>query len=111
MVEHAKRLAELMKKRGWNQVMVSKRSGLSQVQVSHILSGRRFRLRMETVEKLAAAFGLTVDQYMGKSEKKEPDPLTQQFAKMLEGIPENDPILKVIEDIILGEKARRKTKS
>lgn len=112
MVVHAEKLASLMKKRGWNQVTISKKSGVSQQQISNILSGRRYKIRMETVEKLARAFGMTVDQYMGlpgKPEPEKPDALTQKFIRMLKQVPAGSPILKILEDIIDGQLAQKKT--
>lgn len=70
-----KRLAELMKSKGWNQVELSKKSGVPQARISKILNGKINEKNMasQTLSKLAKAFNITTDELLG-SKKKRPDP-------------------------------------
>lgn len=58
-------IQDQMDARGWNQAELSRRSGLSSQQISKLLNDERDRLsgmpRIDTVEGLARAFGITPD--------------------------------------------------
>lgn len=113
MVEHANRVAELLKKRGWNQVILAKKTGLTQSQISMILSGRRLKIRLDTVEKIAKGFNMTLDEYMGISVRVEPeklDALAKKLNNAIKDIPKDDPVLRAIEDIIDGYLMRRRVR-
>ena len=54
-----------MKKMGWNQVQLAKKSGLTQGQIGNILNLRRTEIRLSTVDKLAKAFNMSIDEFLG----------------------------------------------
>ena len=115
MFDHGKRIAELLKKYGWNQVYLAKRCNISQQTLSNIINGRRQKIRMETGQKIAAAFRMSLDEYLGKEEKtqekNEPNsPLVVKFIKLIESVPDNDELLLIIEDIIDRRLEKRLTK-
>ena len=103
MFDHAGRIAELLKKYGWNQVELAKKTGISQQQISKILAAKHTQLKLETVEKIAKAFRMSVDEYLGKKPEKKPEklhPLTIRLQKLLDKIPDDESLITIIESII-----------
>lgn len=64
-VNIAKRLRWHLKAKGWSQVALASRAGLSSHHVWKLLQGDRPRIEAETVCKLAKALGVTTDDLLG----------------------------------------------
>lgn len=60
------RLKQLRLKAGLTQEAFSELSGIAYKYYQHLESGRMSNLRLRTVDKIAAAYGLTLDQFFGK---------------------------------------------
>ena len=61
------RIRVLRADRGHSHAELSERAGLSRQYLSELENGKRPRPRTETLEKLAAALGVTVDTLLGKA--------------------------------------------
>lgn len=69
--------------RGWTQVDLAKRSGVSQNHVSAIETGKLANPRADTSEKLARAFGVTIDELYQdtRNERKEAEAPEERMAR------------------------------
>ncbi len=66
----AERLQEAVEEKGWNQKVLSQRSGLNYSQVGKLLRGERTRVEAETVRKLARALEVTSDYLLGLDDEE-----------------------------------------
>ena len=64
------RLARLRQMRGWSQVQLARRAGLTAHGISQIESGRRdgWGIELETAWRLAWALGTSIDMLVGMPE-------------------------------------------
>jgi transcriptional regulator with XRE-family HTH domain len=60
------RLRQLRKKAGWSQQKLAERAGLSYNVITKIEQGVAKRPTIQTVIKLADAFGLSLDELVGR---------------------------------------------
>jgi transcriptional regulator with XRE-family HTH domain len=58
--------------RGWTQEELAKESGVSATTISHIESGAIERPRMNTVRRLARAFGTSTEAFLRSAELATP---------------------------------------
>lgn len=66
-----KRLRTAMNDKGWNQKVLSERSGVHYQQIYKLLSGERPDPRFSTVKRLADALGITTDYFAEPDEDEE----------------------------------------
>jgi len=66
-----RKVLELMAKKGMKQIDLAKKAGIDQSRLSQIIRGVNKQPRMATLEKLADALGVSVDELLGK---KQPEP-------------------------------------
>lgn len=64
-----KRLKELRKKAGWSQQKLAEKAGLSYNTVTKIEQGAATMPTIQTIIKIADAFGISIDELVGR--KKE----------------------------------------
>jgi len=62
----AKRLKELRKKAGWSQQKLAEKAGLSYNAITKIEQGTAKRPTIQTMIKLADAFGVSLDEVVGR---------------------------------------------
>src|SRR6476661_4502884 len=62
------RIRELRRARGWNQTDLAARAGLRQGTIANLETGARDNPTQETLDKLAAAFGISVDTLLGRND-------------------------------------------
>ena len=62
----AKRLKELRKKAGWSQQKLAEKAGLSYNAITKIEQGTAKRPTIQTIIKLADAFGVSLDEVVGR---------------------------------------------
>lgn len=102
-----------MRRYYYNQHDVSERADLSRAMISHILTGRRKQLSFEVVRKLAAAFRMTIDEYLGVKgipgviPPERLDPHVLKFDRLLKALPEDDSLRKLLTQIIDQELKKR----
>lgn len=60
----ANKIEKLMVERGWNQVDLANKSGIHQGTISNILNEKTTKVQIPNLQKLANAFGITVDELM-----------------------------------------------
>jgi len=85
------KIKELMKLRGWNQVETAKKSGLTPSQISAILSNRvnSDNITTKNADKLATAFGITIDELLGRKAKKKSELNLDHIDPSIRGIVED----------------------
>jgi len=86
MSEMYERIEKLCKERGINVTVMCRESGASRGALSDLKFGRKQNLSVETLTKLAAYFGVSVDFLVGQTEQKNPVPT--------EGTPVSDEDIK-----------------
>lgn len=64
MAEIGERLRELRRERGWTQQDLADRSGIKRTYIALLESSRRRSIGARNALKLAAAFGITVDELL-----------------------------------------------
>ncbi|MDP2924048.1 MAG: helix-turn-helix transcriptional regulator [Candidatus Omnitrophota bacterium] len=62
----AKRLKELRKKSGWSQQRLAEKAGLSYNTITKIEQGAATKPTIQTMIKIADAFGITLDELVGR---------------------------------------------
>ena len=62
----AKRLKELRKKTGWSQQKLAEKSGLSYNTITKIEQGAATKPTIQTMIKIADAFGISLDELVGR---------------------------------------------
>jgi transcriptional regulator with XRE-family HTH domain len=65
----AKRLKELRKKSGWSQQKLAEKAGLSYNTITKIEQGVATMPTIQTMIKIADAFGITLDELVGRNKK------------------------------------------
>lgn len=65
----AKRLKELRKKSGWSQQKLAEHSGLSYNTITKIEQGAATMPTIQTMIKIADAFGVTLDELVGRNRR------------------------------------------
>lgn len=65
----AKRLKELRKKAGWTQQKLAERAGLSYNTITKIEQGAATKPIIQTIIKIADAFGVSLDELIGRGRK------------------------------------------
>lgn len=65
----AKRLKQLRKKTGWSQQKLAEKAGLSYNVITKIEQGVAKKPTIQTMIKLADAFGITLDELVGRDKK------------------------------------------
>jgi transcriptional regulator with XRE-family HTH domain len=65
----AKRLKELRKKAGWSQQKLAEKAGLSYNTITKIEQGVATMPTIQTMIKIADAFGITLDELVGRNKK------------------------------------------
>ena len=84
------RIDQLCKERGINITTMCKESGASRGSLTDLKSGRKQGLSVDTLTKIAAYFGVSVDYLTGQENNKKPPVLTKKdrrdIAKSLEEI-------------------------
>lgn len=65
----AKRLKELRKKSGWSQQKLAEKSGLSYNTITKIEQGAATLLTIQTIIKIADAFGISIDELIARKIK------------------------------------------
>ena len=63
----AKKLKELRKKAGWSQQKLAEKAGLSYNTITKIEQGAATMPTIQTVVKMADAFGVSVDELLGRT--------------------------------------------
>ena len=63
----AKTLKELRKKAGWSQQKLAEKAGLSYNTITKIEQGAATMPTIQTVVKIADAFGVSVDELLGRT--------------------------------------------
>ena len=63
----AKKLKELRKKAGWSQQKLAEKAGLSYNTITKIEQGAATMPTIQTVVKIADAFGVSVDELLGRT--------------------------------------------
>ncbi len=66
----ATRLREAMQDKGWNQKVLSERSGIHHQQIHKLLRGERTNPQVSTVLDLARALEVSVDYLLGRTKSK-----------------------------------------
>lgn len=102
-------LAELMRKRGYDQVLLSKISGVPRTTITRILSGRA-NPTLKTLAKISAAFGITVSELRGEApvETKPESPIEIKFRELIYSLSPDDPLLDTLEALIDHELRKAK---
>lgn len=62
----AKRLKELRKKFGWSQQKLAEKAGLSYNTITKIEQGAATKPTIQTMIKIADAFGIGIDELLGR---------------------------------------------
>ena len=62
----AKRIKELRKKAGWSQQKLAEKAGLSYNAITKIEQGAAKQPTIQTIVKLADAFGVSLDEVVGR---------------------------------------------
>jgi len=62
----AKRLKELRKKSGWSQQKLAEKAGLSYNTITKIEQGAATKPTIQTMIKVADAFGISLDELVGR---------------------------------------------
>ncbi len=65
----AKRLKELRKKAGWSQQKLAEKAGLSYNTITKIEQGAATKPTIQTMIKIADAFGISIDELVGRISK------------------------------------------
>jgi transcriptional regulator with XRE-family HTH domain len=65
----AKRLKDLRKKAGWSQQKLAEKAGLSYNAITKIEQSAAKRPTIQTMIKIADAFGISLDALVGRKEK------------------------------------------
>jgi len=65
----AKRLKELRKKSGWSQQKLAEQAGLSYNTITKIEQGAATMPTIQTIIKIADAFGVTLDELVGRNRR------------------------------------------
>ena len=65
----AKRIKELRKKSGWSQQKLAEKAGVSYNTVAKIEQGAATMPTIQTMIKIADAFGITLDELVGRNKK------------------------------------------
>ena len=65
----AKRLKELRKKAGWSQQKLAEKAGLSYNTITKIEQSVATMPTIQTMIKIADAFGITLDELVGRNKK------------------------------------------
>ena len=93
-------LIRLRQQKGWTQEYLAKEASLSSMAVIQIETGRRERPRMDTLQKLAKALGVSIDELSGQSAPPTKDPVSRADLKLLiEGEAETLPI-RLLEPLL-----------
>lgn len=79
----AKRVLDLRAARKWNQIQLAKRAGVSQSTVSRVESGESAAADLDTIGKLAEAFGVSPWQLLSEDEVRT---LSSADAAILEAV-------------------------
>ena len=83
----ANKIEKLMAERGWNQVDLANKSGIHQGTISNILNEKTTKVQIPNLQKLANAFGITVDELM---ERPIPKPkIDPDIQRILDEMPED----------------------
>ena len=67
----AKRIKELRKKAGWSQQKLAEKAGLSYNAIAKIEQGAAKQPTIQTMIKIADAFGISLDELVGRKGKQE----------------------------------------
>ena len=67
----AKRLKELRKEKGWSQQKLAEKTDLSFNAVTKIEQGLAKHPTLKTLIKLADAFGISIDELVGRNKQKQ----------------------------------------
>ena len=59
-------LADMLRKSGWSQADVARKSGVAASQISAYLTGKKRKPELETLWKLADGFNVTIDELVGR---------------------------------------------
>jgi transcriptional regulator with XRE-family HTH domain len=65
-----KRLKELRKKSGWSQQKLAERAGLSYNTITKIEQGAATKPTIQTIIKVADAFGISIDELLGRAKRE-----------------------------------------
>jgi len=65
-----KKLKELRKKTGWSQQKLAEKAGLSYNVITKIEQGAAKNPNIQTMIKLADAFGISIDELLGREWKR-----------------------------------------
>lgn len=65
----SKRLKELRNKSGWSQQKLAEKAGLSYNTITKIEQGAATKPTIQTMIKIADAFGITLDELVGRNKK------------------------------------------
>lgn len=68
------RILLMRQRRGWNQVELAHRSGVSQAQISALESGKKTDVTSRTLRRLALALGVTTDWLAGMYQDEDGQP-------------------------------------
>ncbi len=63
-------IAEMLKKKGWTMNQLSLKSGITQAQISRIMSGKSSNLTLATLRAFARALGCSVVDLLGDEDKQ-----------------------------------------
>lgn len=77
-----KRIDSICKENGTNVTALCKKAGVGRATLSELNAGRTKTLNADTVTKLAAALGVSVDYLLGTEEKKTPRPSLRRTGAM-----------------------------
>lgn len=80
----ADRLWEWRQAAGWSQAETARQAGVSPTSVNHLETGQIERPRLDTVRKLARAFGISVGEFMAG--ERVSDPLGGASSQLLEQV-------------------------
>ena len=78
----AKRIKDLRKKAGWSQQKLAEKAGLSYNAITKIEQGAAKQPTIQTMIKLADAFGISLDELVGRGNKIKPKRLPENLAKI-----------------------------
>jgi len=65
----SKKLKELRKKAGWSQQKLAEKAGLSYNAITKIEQGAAKQPTIQTIMKIADAFGVSLDEVVGRTER------------------------------------------
>jgi transcriptional regulator with XRE-family HTH domain len=71
-MELAERLLELRKQKGWSQWRLAQEAGIPQPSVSRLESGNIEDPLLSTIEKIAKAFGVSIDYLVSEEYRVKP---------------------------------------